>query len=95
MQMQRESAVSSLGPTVRAVSAARPIHVQSQIRLKLYVPPQELLTECRESDEAGEAVISRRDAATRGIAAALQVGVETHASFACTTYSSYVQLLQP
>ena len=64
-------------------------------RSTLYVPPQELLTECRESDEAGEAVISRRDAATRGIAAALQVGVETHASFACTTYSSYVQLLQP
>ena len=35
---------------------------------------QKVLTKCQKSGEAGEAVISRRDAATRGIAAALQVG---------------------
>jgi hypothetical protein len=45
--------------------------------MPLCVLLQELLAECRESDEAWEAVISRRDAATRGIAAALQVGVKT------------------
>jgi hypothetical protein len=55
------------------------------------VPLQELLTECRESDEAGEAVISRRDAATRGIAAALQVAVlckrlRQTASYCCNHY---------
>jgi hypothetical protein len=44
------------------------------VAMPLYVLLQDMLTKCRKFVEAGEAVISRRGAATRGIAAALQVG---------------------
>ena len=48
---------------------AAPKDAGSHVATPLCVPLQELLTTCRVSDEAGEAVISRCDAATRGIAA--------------------------
>jgi hypothetical protein len=52
---------------------AAPKDAGPHVAMPLCVLLQDMLTECCESDEAGEAVISRR-AATRGIAAALQVG---------------------